>query len=73
MKKSTILVLLSLFIGSYISAQSITASDRKKLREKEDSLKEWAQYMITDTFPEDRMFSDSIFTRVLVRALQIKN
>jgi hypothetical protein len=55
------------------SSQTIFVNDKKKLREKEDSLKEWAQYMITDSLPEDRMYSDSIFTRVLVRALQVRN
>lgn len=65
-------VLLStLALAGY--SQTITPADRKKLRQKEDSLREWAQYMITDTLPEDRMYSDSIFTRTLVRALQIKN
>jgi hypothetical protein len=29
--------------------------------------------MITDSLPEDRMYSDSVFTRTLVRTLQIKN
>ncbi|MGH2552668.1 MAG: hypothetical protein ACRDEB_03060, partial [Chitinophagaceae bacterium] len=45
----------------------------KKLRAKEDTLKEYAQYLNTDSLTEDRMVSDSIFTRTLVRALQIKN
>jgi hypothetical protein len=54
-------------------AQAISKSDYKKLREKEDSLKTWAQFMIMDSLPEDRMYSDSIFTRVLVRTLLIKN
>ena len=71
-KFSLAIVLLAAFSQNAIS-QTITAADRKKLREKEDSLKQWAQYMITDSFPEDRMYSDSIFTRTLVRALQVKN
>lgn len=54
-------------------SQSISSSDRKKLAAKEDTLREYAQYMITDSLPEDRMVSDSFFTRTLVRALQIKN
>ncbi len=45
----------------------------KKLRAKEDTLKEYAMYLNTDSLTEDRMISDSIFTRTLVRALQIKN
>lgn len=63
-----------LLLLSYNShAQLISAGDKRKLREKEDTLKDYAMYMITDTTTADRMISDSIFTRTLVRALQIKN
>ncbi|HEX7846232.1 MAG TPA: hypothetical protein VF476_10575 [Chitinophagaceae bacterium] len=62
-----------LIAGSASSQTSIFVNDKKKLKEKEDSLRQWAQYMITDSLPEDRMYSDSIFTRVLVRALQVRN
>ena len=55
------------------ASQIITAADKRKLREKEDSLSDYAYYMITDTTTESRMVSDSIFTRTLVRALSIKN
>jgi hypothetical protein len=51
----------------------ISAADRKKLQAREDTLREYAEYMITDSLTEDRMVSDSIFTRTLVRALQVKN
>lgn len=51
----------------------IAPADLKKLRAKEDTLKEYALYLNTDSLPEDRMISDSIFTKTLVRALQIKN
>ncbi len=54
-------------------SQTISAADLKKLRAKEDTLQEYARYMATDTLQADRMISDSIFTRTLVRALQIKN
>ena len=54
-------------------SQTITAADRKKLAAKEDTLRDYAQYMITDSLPEDRMISDSVFTKTLVRALKIKN
>lgn len=66
------IILLASFSQDGI-AQTISNSDRRKLREKEDSLRLWAQFMIMDSLPEDRMYSDSIFTRVLVRALQVKN
>jgi hypothetical protein len=54
-------------------SQKIAPADLKKLRVKEDSLQEYSQYLNTDSLPEDRMISDSIFTKTLVRALQIKN
>ncbi|HMR91890.1 MAG TPA: hypothetical protein PKC69_06235 [Chitinophagaceae bacterium] len=54
-------------------SQQVLPADRKKLQAREDTLAEYARYMITDTLTEDRMISDSIFTRTLVRALQIKN
>src|SRR5688572_18181698 len=53
--------------------QTIAAADKKKLKAKEDTLQLYARYLITDTLTEERMVSDSIFTRTLVRALQVKN
>jgi len=55
------------------NGQKISTADLKKLQAKEDSLKEYAMYLNTDSLPEDRMVSDSIFTKTLVRALQIRN
>jgi len=55
------------------NAQTISAADKKKLQQKEDSLQRFAQYMVMDSLPEDRMISDSIFTRTLVRALKTKH
>lgn len=66
-----LLVLLTATPAAF--AQKITSADLKKLRAKEDTLAEYARYLVTDTLPEDRMISDSIFTKTLVRALQIKN
>lgn len=68
--------LFCLFLLGFLSAafsQKITSADMKKLRAKEDTLMEYSLYLNTDTLPEDRMISDSIFTKTLVRALQIKN
>lgn len=62
-----------LFLSKEGYSQFISAADKKKLVVKEDSLKEYARYLVTDSLTEDRMVSDSIFTRTLVRALQIKN
>jgi len=65
--------LLLLSFSNSVFSQKITPSDFKKLRAKEDTLKEYSLYLNTDSLPEDRMISDSIFTKTLVRALQIKN
>ena len=43
------------------------------MKAKEDTLQQYARNLIIDTLTADRMISDSIFTRTLVRALQIKN
>jgi hypothetical protein len=69
--------LLALFVVLCFSqtgmSQFIAAADKRKLVAKEDTLKEYARYLVTDSTTEDRMISDSIFTRTLVRALQVKN
>ncbi|MDP4265141.1 MAG: hypothetical protein Q8941_21615 [Bacteroidota bacterium] len=68
------LAILAIFSFSQgVFAQIITPADRKKLQAKEDTLKEFARYLNTDSLQEDRMISDSVFTRTLVRALKIKN
>jgi hypothetical protein len=67
----TILILFLIGIQAY--SQKITAADLKKLRAKEDTLKEYAFYLNTDSLPEDRMIADSAFTKTLVRGLQIKH
>ena len=77
MKKASLkfsLVFILLVSFSQVSfSQKITTADMKKLRVKEDSLSDYSYYLNTDSLPEDRMISDSIFTKTLVRALQIKN
>lgn len=72
MKKFLIIFFL-LTSAIVASAQKIAPSDLKKLRAKEDTLKEYAEYIVTDSLTEDRMIADSAFTKVLVRALQVKN
>lgn len=70
---SVILTAVCVLSFTQSHSQTISAADRKKLQAKEDSLQLFAQYLITDSLTADRMVSDSIFTRTLVRALQIKN
>lgn len=69
----SILLLVFLAVANNVWSQKITPADLKKLAVKEDSLKLYAQYMITDSLTEDRMVSDSIFTKIFVRTLLIKN
>lgn len=71
--KILFILLLTAFFARPAAAQLITETDKKKLAAKQDTLQEYARYLVTDSTTEDRMISDSIFTRTLVRALQIKN
>lgn len=64
---------LAFFLSGAVFSQAVSAADRRKLQAKEDTLRDYARFMATDTLTEDRMVSDSIFTRTLVRALQTKN
>ncbi|HEY6063561.1 MAG TPA: hypothetical protein VIV35_08130, partial [Chitinophagaceae bacterium] len=77
MKKNLFKIFLFLFLFGSLShlalSQKITSADMKKLRAKEDTLADYAYFLNTDSLTEYRMVSDSIFTRTLVRALQIKN
>jgi hypothetical protein len=59
--------------SQWSDAQTISAADRKKLQAKEDTLRDYARFLTLDSLTEDRMISDSIFTRTLVRALKIRN
>ncbi|MEP7372513.1 MAG: hypothetical protein ABI675_03930 [Chitinophagaceae bacterium] len=76
--KSTILNLLFaltciLLFSRAGYSQVISAADKKKLLAKEDTLKLYAQSLVMDSLTARRMISDSLFTRTLVRSLQIKN
>src|SRR5205085_882264 len=67
------LFIVMIIFSQGLFAQKLTAADLKKMRAKEDTLKTYSLYLNTDSLPEDRMISDSIFTKTLVRALQVKN
>ena len=71
-KLSVLFTILLTFSADSFS-QKISSADLKKLRIKEDTLKDYSYYLNTDTLQEERMVSDSVFTKTLVRALQIKN
>ena len=65
--------LAMLLFAQVASAQLIPQADWKKLRAKEDTLKSYARHMVMDSLTQTRMIADSFFTRILVRALKIKN
>ena len=69
MKKLLGLLLIS-FICQLSFAQGITKTDLKFLLQKEDSLKTYAYKIIQGINSDDRFLADSIFTRMLVRALK---
>ena len=54
-------------------AQHITRADAKTLQLKEDSLKRYAVKLIQGINASDRFAADSMFTRMLVRALKTPN
>lgn len=68
-----ILLILVLAVPAMAFSQKITSSDLKKLRAKEDTLSDYSFFLNTDSLTADRMVSDSTFTKILVRALQVKN
>jgi hypothetical protein len=64
---------LNIFFIQQGIAQKISQADKKKLTEKEDSLRNLAADIILDSLTASRMRSDSFFVKTLIRALQIKN
>lgn len=73
--KFSLATLLIIFLSQAAISQTktIAPADLKKLRAVEDTLKSYARFMIMDSTIETRMRADSFFTRMLVRALKIKN
>jgi hypothetical protein len=72
MKKS-LSVFLFLFTAGWCFAQGISKADLKVLRQKEDSLLTYSAQIIQGINSDNRLNADSVFTRVLVRALKSKN
>jgi hypothetical protein len=64
---------LFLIISTTLSAQNITKLDLKSLQKKQDSLSILSWRMVNEISPTSRLVSDSLFTRILVRALAVKN
>jgi hypothetical protein len=72
MNKPKILVILFLLACNFSFAQ-ISSSAKKELQKKEDSLKTFSLTIVQGRTAEERFNADSQFTRMLVRALKIKN
>jgi hypothetical protein len=68
-----LVVLLAAGIPGISSAQKIGARELEALRAREDSLKEIAPKIVMGREAAERFRADSLFTRVLVRALVQKN
>ena len=67
------LLLIFSFLVTAGFCQYPSGEDLSALRSKEDSLKVIAPKIIMAREPAERFRSDSLFTRVLVRALRQKN
>lgn len=71
--KKLLVFLLLLFMGKLSFAQGLSRADHKILQQKEDSIRSYAVKIIQGINAEDRLQADSIFTRMLVRALKTTN
>jgi hypothetical protein len=65
--------LVLLLTCSFSFAQRMSAADRRSMEQKEDSMKLYAEKIISGINPDDRLKADSTFTRILMRALKTKN
>jgi hypothetical protein len=72
MKSLLFIIFLSVAVSSS-NAQRISAKDYKFLQKKEDSLKMVGLKIVQGRNAADRLFADSVFTRMLVKALVTKN
>ena len=71
---NTLKLLVVIFLLTGISSfAQISTTDRKDLRKKEDSLKSLSLAIVQGRTDENRFNADSQFTKILVRALRIKN
>ncbi|MBK7883683.1 MAG: hypothetical protein IPJ81_07665 [Chitinophagaceae bacterium] len=73
MKKCIIYILLPFLSYAKLSAQKISIENKKQLIKKEDSLKSLSIKIIQGRNIADRFNADSLFTKILVRALKANN
>jgi hypothetical protein len=67
------IILFSILAGTAQAQQRLSPADIRFLQRKEDSLKFYAFNLVNSGSLGRRLVNDSIFIRVLVRALKIKN
>lgn len=71
--RTAFILLVIVFAAIAVQAQRITASVKKDLVKREDSLKEFSFKMINAPEPPERFRADSNFVRGLVRSLKQEN
>jgi hypothetical protein len=67
------IAIIFIFVSNILLAQYISKDDLKFLNKKQDSLKLVALKIIQGRTAADRLFADSVFTRMLVKALVTKH
>lgn len=70
MQRHFVALLLIVFVSVSASAQRISKSDLEQLQQLEDSMKVYSNQMIFDPLATQRFEADSMFIRLLVRALR---
>jgi hypothetical protein len=65
------LALVSFAMPAAAQTQKITAGNQKLLRSIDDSLQDFGAKMLDELMPTDRLRADSMFTRLLVRAMRV--
>jgi hypothetical protein len=68
-----ILAAICFFGNAQSYAQKILLADQKKLRLMDDSLNKYGIKVLDEILPANRLRADSMFTRILVRALKTTN
>ena len=68
--KNLLFIVCFIFLSTGSFSQNISKDDLSFLRQKEDSLKDYAVGIIQDSIDYRRFQSDSIFTKMFVRALK---
>lgn len=73
MKKTGLIALLTFYVCTSMAQMAISSEDLKYLRKKEDSLKVLSRKIVSAPTFTERWKSDSVFTKVFIRALKTKN